>query len=405
MLLNKEDLKKEIQYSNIIKHFDNSSHLETDRKSPLKSSKMLSIVNSYEFFKTYSEDKITAFVGEQFPHEILYAFGISPVNLEGIAGLIARSDKVDEFLKLGDQNNFSRDICSSLKCSLGLVLANCYPTPNLLISASHPCDGFVKSMFIMSKLYDKEILSIDVPVEINDKTVIYLKKQFEDLIDRIGKNLGITFRNEVFNKIIQESNNARNYYFKTLQLCETKTLPDVFHELMKIAMVGTWGLKETTSVCKKLYEEALEIYNTVPDGIKKNRIIMHGQLSHYSDDIVKYLENSVEIIYFAPLLNANELLDVNDPLYSIAKRFINFSWNTEYMIKVIKQTVPKLNISGIVFLCPWGCRNLLGMTTILRDTARDCGLKVLVIDNDYLDKEKVAFNHIKNRMDAFLEIL
>ena len=53
----------------------------------------------------------------------------------------------------------------------------------------------------------------------------------------------------------------------------------------------------------------------------------------------------------------------------------------------------------------WGCRNMMGISPMLRDVAESRKLKYLTINLDLVDRNNYAFNHVKNRVDAFLELM
>lgn len=137
----------------------------------------------------------------------------------------------------------------------------------------------------------------------------------------------------------------------------------------------------------------------------RKRVIWFGQMSFFSDQIIEYIEKEVEIIYFGPFVNYRDRINPENPYRSLAKRFITYSWNPFTMSETIHQFSTKFKISGIILQNAWGCRDILGVNNMLRDAAKENKLKILMLDNDFLDKEKVAFDHVKNRIDAFMEIL
>jgi len=405
IVLNQEELQRDIQYQNMINAITASKHESNDRMSSLRTSKMVSIINSYNFTSAYKNKSKVAFVGEQFPIELILALKVIPFNLETMAALLSRSDNLKTYFTLGDENNLSRDVCSVLRGEFGLGLSNCLPTPDVMVSCNHPCDGYMKIIFNLQKLYNKRVCSMDVPAVANDVTISYVEAQLRNMAKDIGSELNIKLEESDLMEVVNNSNQAKEYYYKTLDMFENSYLPDVSHELMMIAMVNLWGSKEIIKVCKTLYEEALEIREKQKEKKMRKRVIWFGQMSFFSDQIIEYIEKEVEIIYFGPFVNYRDRINPENPYRSLAKRFITYSWNPFTMSETIHQFSTKFKISGIILQNAWGCRDILGVNNMLRDAAKENKLKILMLDNDFLDKEKVAFDHVKNRIDAFMEIL
>lgn len=400
-----EQLDRDLQYRNMVNALKGAAPGVAARKSSLKAGQMLSVANSYNFVAGYKKGNRVAFSGEQFPIEILHALGVVSVNLESMSAIFARSDSLKEFLQLGEEKSLSRDVCSVVRAEFGLGLGNCYPVPDFMITSTHPCDGFTKIVFNLAKMYGSKVLAMDVPSVVNDEVISYAKAQLERITREIEDTLGVKMSEEALSRVVADSNEAREYYYKTFELCRDATLPDVAHELMMVAMVGLWGRREIANVCKTLYAEALELHRRCASAGKKKRVIWYGQMSFHSDEVVAHLERETEIIYLGSLLNYGELTDPADPFRSFAKRYVQYSWHPETMRGVLETSVDRFGVNGIVLQNAWGCRNLVGLNSVLREVARKKNMKVLSLDNDYLDKDKVAFGHVKNRMDAFLEIL
>jgi benzoyl-CoA reductase/2-hydroxyglutaryl-CoA dehydratase subunit BcrC/BadD/HgdB len=118
------------------------------------------------------------------------------------------------------------------------------------------------------------------------------------------------------------------------------------------------------------------------------------------------MRQAVDIIYWAPLWEANTLiLDEERPLRSIAERAMLYHWNARRMEADISRICETYGIEGFLIANVWGCRNMMGVSPMLRDLAARKKLKYLTINIDLVDRNNYAFNHVKNRVDAFLELL
>lgn len=397
---------REIQSKNMILATGNKMKSSNNSEKLLKSSRIRSILNAYLIMETYKNDSKVAYAGEQFPNEILFPFDIKPLNIESMAAFFARSDSIDNFLKLTEQNNLARDICTNVRGAFGVALANCYPTPDIIMVNNHPCDSLAKLAYIMGELYEKPYLPLDVPNYLGDESVEYLTNQFKNIMFEIEKLIGVKYDEEKFKKVIEYSNQAKEYYIKTIKLTEKYKLPSISKELYEIFATNPWGIKEGVDLCKTLYEEAVELTKGLDGDEKWKRILWIGQVPNHTFELIDYLEDKVEIIYWGALMDSNVyLLDKDDPFRSLATRSILYMWNTERFKESIMDVFSRFNMDGILITNAWGCRNLQGLSQMLRIFATNNKIKYLTVDADYMDKNNYAFSHVKNRIDAFLEIL
>lgn len=65
----------------------------------------------------------------------------------------------------------------------------------------------------------------------------------------------------------------------------------------------------------------------------------------------------------------------------------------------------KLNLDGLIVTQVWGCRNMTGISSGIRDVANERKLKHMTLAVDFCDRNNFSFTYAKNRVDAFIEIL
>ena len=400
---NLENQDRSIQFKNMTEAF-NAKDSKPFSTSPLRSSKMRSLLNSYYFKEAYQHHSKVAFTGEQFPNELLYALNIVSLNLESLAALFSSSNCIMDCIKMSDESYLSRDICSNVRSSFGVAASNYYPKPDLILASSHPCDGLIKLSYFMSKLYNCNYHMLDIPNFINENSVDYLARQLKRLVEEVVKEFNIPFDEDKFREVVRYSNEAKKYFLKTLELCQEANLPHISKETFGLIVSNLWGSKELVSVCKIFYDEAFK--ESQKAHAMKKRALWIGQVPFYSNELIAYLENTLELFYLGACDGVHAvLIDENDPWASMAKRSIQYMWEPVRMRKELMEVCQKFKIEGVILLNAWGCRNLLGVNQMLRDAVRDMNLRFLTIDVDYMDKDKFAFSQVKNRVDAFLEII
>jgi benzoyl-CoA reductase/2-hydroxyglutaryl-CoA dehydratase subunit BcrC/BadD/HgdB len=400
------DNNRGIQYKNMTEIIGKYNKKPVSQTPGLKSTQMRSIMNAYRLVEAYKKESKLVYVGEQFPNELLFPFKVIPWNIESMAILFAQSVNVDDFFHLTQEKNLSRDICSYLRGPFGVMMANCYPGPDLILANDQPCDCLAKLEYMASRFYKAPFFTLNTPNEINDDTLAYLKNQMKSVLLETENVLMTKFKEEDFQEVIGLSNAAREYYCKTVQLHQNYYLPGVSRELLEIFGTNYFGLKETVQVCKTLYDEALEMSQKAESKKKRKRVLWVGQAPESSHDLLEHIEKELEVVFWAPLWEANLMyLDSHNPLKSIATRAILYHWNEERMRTETNEICDEFEIEGIIIANIWGCRNMMGISPMIRELAKEKNLKYLTINIDNMDRNNYSFTQMKNRTDAFIELM
>lgn len=391
------------QYENLLRLLGQPGSAKEDVPG-LKATRMRSIVNCYRLAEAYKKETKVAYVSEQFPTEIVFAMGAIPWNIESMAIMLAQSVDVNRIFLMTQEQELSRDICSFLRGPFGMMLADCYPSPDIVLTNDQPCEGLSKMMFMSGKRYTAPVLGLHSPNSLDEDSLDYLAKQLEQIMLRMAHEFGMELDSDSLRAAVDYSNQARDYYCKTLRLLETHRVPGVSRELQEIFGMNYFGAKENAQICKVLYEEAAELVQGKQNAGK--RVLWIGQVPEESHELLQHIREVVDIIFWAPLWEANSVrLDEAQPLRSIAERAILYHWNANRMEADILRICDAYGIEGFLIANVWGCRNMMGISPMLRDVATSRKLKYLTINLDLVDRNNYAFNHVKNRVDAFLELM
>ncbi len=393
-----------VQYHNLLS-LVGDHRLDTGNAAPpLRAARMRSIVNCHRMAEAYKEHTRVAYVSDQFPTEIVFAFDAIPWNIESMAIMLAHSVDVNRIFQLTQEREVSRDLCSFLRGPYGMMLADCYPRPDLVLINDQPCDGLSKLMFISGRRFEAPVLSLHSPNTIDEASVNYLVKQLEQMMSRVEESLSVKLDPDALRSAVAYSNEATRYYCKTLELLQNHKLPGVSRELQEIFGMNYFGAKENAQLCRALYEDALELVKGEPN--KGKRVLWIGQVPEESHELLRYMRQSVDIVFWAPLWEANTvIIDDDQPLRTIAERAMLYHWNAERMGAEIARICDAYAIEGFLIINVWGCRNMMGVSPMFRDFAKSRKLKYLTVNTDLVDRNNYAFNHVKNRVDAFLELL
>lgn len=369
----------------------------------LKASKKRALLQSLVFTSCYRPKSRVAYIGDEFPVEILHALKFSTINYQTIAGVFSKGKNLRRFFSKADSLYISKDICSNIRGAIGLALENCIPTPNIIIGNSSPCIGSSKLSNILYKMYNSYYFRIDTPIIYDDISVDYLADQFRDMTEYIAEKYDPSFNEDVLKESIVYSNDAKQLYNKVADLCKDHQLPEIQRELYELIVSNKWGEKSLVEICSLLYEEALECIKTEKKN-KKKRLLWYGPVPVYVDSLLESIGKKVDIIFYTSLMSANRiLLDENDTYRSLARRALLHSWDPFMKCDNIIEVCGQYNIDGIILQNSWGCRNLNSTNRIVRQCTEKTNVKYLLIDSDFVDKDKFSENQVKNRIDAFIE--
>jgi benzoyl-CoA reductase/2-hydroxyglutaryl-CoA dehydratase subunit BcrC/BadD/HgdB len=191
---------------------------------------MRSIINCHRLAEAYKEGVRVAYVSEQFPTELVLAFGAIPWNIESMAIMLAQSMDVNRVFQLTQEQEMARDICSFLRGPFGMMLADCYPSPDVVLTNDQPCEGLAKLMFLSGKRYRAPVLALHTPITIDEDSLTYLVKQMGHMLLRLEEEFGVELDPEALGATVKYSNQARDYYCKTARLLQTHRLPGVARE-------------------------------------------------------------------------------------------------------------------------------------------------------------------------------
>lgn len=392
------------QYHNLLSLLGKQRSVAGTAVPSLRATRMRSILNSHRLAGAYKAEAKVAYVSEQFPTEIVFACDAIPWNIESMAIMLAQSVDVDRVFQLTQERQLSRDICSFLRGPYGMMLANCYPTPDVVLTNNQPCEGLSKLGLMSGKAYKAPVLALHTPLTVDRDSLTYLVKQMKQMMRRMEHVFGMRPNPDSLRSAVEYSNQAREYYCKTAELLKTCTLPGVSRELQEIFGMNYFGAQENVRICQTLYEEALALAKEEED--KRKRVLWIGQVPEESHEILRRMRQVVDIVYWAPLWAANMMtLDQDEPLRSVAERAMLYHWNAERMRTETEQLVDAYGVEGFLIASVWGCRNMMGISPMLRDLATSKKLKHTTINIDLVDRNNYTFTHVKNRVDAFLALL
>lgn len=379
----------------------------------LKATRKRAVLTGKLFKKAYEKESFIVWRNSFVPTEIFYALGITPFCAEGNCSMFANSSLSTKPLNIAEDNYYSRDTCSFLRCLIGTAILDCMPTPDYLVATTHYCDGAAKVFYNLSQKYNKPFYLIDIPYNYDKKEAVdYVAFQLEELVGKIEDYLNIKMDFNKLSECIQFSNEAREYFIKVHELRKNIPSPMLGGEAIDyVAMLShAWGTKEAVEIYKSLYEELLirvkDKIGAIP--LEKYRILWRN-LRPYYNNILSYLELQKNAVIVCEEVNYIhwEEMDIKDPYKGIARKLLSNPpmGAVQHWLDFTFNSLKEYKIDGIIEFAHWGCRHLNNSSQILKHNLSGTNIPFLIIDGDCLDSRNWSSGQIKTRIDAFIEIL
>ena len=347
------------------------------------------------------------------PVEIAYALGAVPFMPEIVASLIAYLGQSQRAIASAD-TQMSSDLCSFYRCALGLVLEGYLPSPELVISSSHLCDGSNKFFRHLSRIYGVPHLMLDPPYHDGRESRRYMMGQLKALMERSGDILGRPANEKDLSQAVHLSNQARASMARINQLRRATPSPFPGSEgLSYLAGMGFyalgswWGVLFFRTLLRQIREKVSLKEGYLPE--ERFRLLwLHHIRPYYKNDIFTTLAErraavsfeEVNYLYWPPL-------DPAQPWESLANKILSSVWAgpLERRIEAIGEMVASYRIDGVIHFSHWGCRQSCGGVGVICDWLKDKGIPSIVLPGDGADPDNYSPGQTRTRLEALVEML
>lgn len=401
-----------------------------------KSDKFLNIYSIKSLQKAYSSRYPVAYGSLFLPFELFHALGLAPFLPEVIGGFTGGLGLADRTLKEASSRWYTPDLCTFHRSASGAVEMDLFPEPDFIICTNIACDAAQKTFYIDANKFgikDRFYL-IDVPYKKNEGSIKLLAKQLENISADIAAKMNKKIDMEKFASVIDYSNKFRDWALKANDVRKKLLFyPKYFNGLNFILPFhGLAGTKEAADLYRNVYLELNEFLkvqesifrNTgnykpgkmfkgrkIPcvDNLKKSRKILWMHLKpYYKNSIFTMLEENNYKIVFEEISNVYwPRLDPEKPFESLAVKMLSNPLNgsIENRVNAILKMALDYGIDGAVLFAHWGCRHSNGGARILKDSLKNIGIPLLILDGDCLNKNNSSEGQISTRLQGFIEIV
>ena len=321
--------------------------------------------------------------------------------------------------------------CANVKATLGLLVLEMIPKPNLLISSGFLCDTAPKTLDLIEELYEIPTCSYDVTPDLefteypdSSRVMEYAIKSIRHLISKIEEIVQF----EITDSMIIETIEARNEFAKTLrkikELQDTsdpvpiRANHDIIWHCVSILARGNFEFEEPRDVLNLAVEELTSRVRNGEGPVKKGTPRVLSLLPpHFMDPRWEYLPYdygmavvSTENGFFPPYGKRVPEIGNKDPddPFEIILQYLKSSLNQSLSarIDVILKVCENLKIDGVLNRYHVGCRIQVPDAMIIEEAITEkLGIPVLLLEWEGFDPRLCNEDLYRMQLDTFGNLL
>ncbi|MAE07683.1 MAG: benzoyl-CoA reductase subunit B [Bacteroidetes bacterium] len=372
--------------------------------------------------------------------ELIRSFDMLPVYPEINALQSGMRKKSDEYIKEAEKWGHSEDVCTYVKCDVGMMLkGNIGPTgekipdPDLLLLSYTGCFTFLKWFENLERLYPGvPVALIHTPYqengEITPEMTEYMVRQLKnDVIPKMEQVSGKKYDPDKLKTILQHSADTEDLIVKIFST--TKNVPSpidaYFAGVYYIGPIniGFRGTPEATEYYKELYSEILErvrlgLGPVTPEGEmeeEKFRLVVEGPPNWTSfREFWKLFYDMGTVIVSSSYTRVGGVYkngfrhDPNRLLESLSEYCMGCytNMNLQQRVDMLSQEIKDYKADGFLVNSIKSCNSFsAGQLLIMRTLEDRLGVPVGFIESDLVDPRYFSYSNIKNRLESFFQML
>jgi benzoyl-CoA reductase/2-hydroxyglutaryl-CoA dehydratase subunit BcrC/BadD/HgdB len=398
--------------------------LQKEKRHTLQTTRKINELIMEHFSRAWdmkNQGKPLAWITVFTPVELLYALDVYPISPEHFGAMCSARGLILNYLEEAERGGYSQNLCSYSRCCLGYSISGMsgiMPPPDILITFRNSCDVYVKwwqslHMHLGTPLFVGEAPYVLSRNDLDNYVLDYVVRQLEQLVETVEKRFGLRFDMQRFVDILKLSDRASELWLETLNLRRSRPCPlggrDSASDIFPLVVM------QGTTEAVKFYEELLgEVTEKVGkrEGIIDNerfRLLFDGIWLWHAFDLIKYFEEKGAVFVYEPYSEAWAYrLDVSKPLESMARKILSMGLNIDIDLRIEKflKGIREFQVDGAVLFSNRSCKSWSAPQLVTADTlSKEFDIPYLLFEADMADPRQYAEAQIKNRIDAFLEVL
>lgn len=365
-----------------------------------------------------------AWVTSGAPIEILIGMGVATVYPENYGALVGAQRAAVPLAQVAEEHGFSPDLCSYARCHIGSVLnpkgapQGGLPKPDLLVACNNICGTVLKWYQALSSHFNVPLFLLDAPYQhepgLPDHTVQYVAAQLEELISWVTHHTGHKLNAKRFHRALQLSNQAVTLWRDIRELCQARpsplNAPDLFLTMAPIVVLR--GSQDAVTFYRKL---KAEVEGRVARGEgaifeERYRLLWDNIAIWYQLFRLFSLFTAAGACFVVDTYtNAWSVsIEADDPILGLARAYSTVYINQSLQARahLMADMVRRFHVDGMVLHSNRSCKPYsLGQYELLERVGRQTGVPGLILEADMCDSRFYAGEPIKNRIQAFLDLL
>jgi benzoyl-CoA reductase/2-hydroxyglutaryl-CoA dehydratase subunit BcrC/BadD/HgdB len=365
-----------------------------------------------------------AWVTSGAPVELLLGMGVATVYPENYGALAGARRAAVPLAQVAEERGYSPDLCSYARCHVGSLLdpgnapQGGLPKPDLLVACNNICGTVIKWYQALAKELDVPLFLLDAPYQhepgLPEHAEQYVAAQLEELVHWVTRNTGREVNEKKLNQALHYANQAVTLWRDIRELCQARpsplNAPDLFLTMAPIVVLR--GTKDAVSFYSKLKSEVEERVARGEGAILEERY--------------RLLWDNIAIWFrlfrlFSLFIDAGACfvvdtytngwsvsVDTDEPMLGLARTYSMVYINQSLQARADQMTdlVERFAVDGMVFHSNRSCKPYsLGQYELLDEVSMRTGVPGLVLEADMCDTRLYAEEPIKNRIQAFLDLL
>ena len=348
----------------------------------------------------------SAWVNIFAPVELLQCFGLNCTSIELLSSFLSGFYCEDTLIDTAEAAGIAPTLCSYHKNFIGASLAELAPTPKVAVTTSMLCDGNINTFRYLSQRTGVETVILDIPHVWSPEAEQYVVDQLWELVDILERKTGKPFREDDLAAMLERENESKRLHREIMELQFTKWYPNTMtlNLFMLHATHLSIGMPEVLDFFRFMRQDI----GQYPDYQGKKLFWVH-LFPYYQQTLKDYLDLSDRYYVCGYDFNWDhtEPLDLSDPMRAMANKMICNHYNGDFADRAawLTQLIKRSGADGAVHFCPWGCKQVSGGVQLLKNSLREEGIPLLILDGDALDRRNSHDGQVKTRLEAFLAVL
>jgi benzoyl-CoA reductase/2-hydroxyglutaryl-CoA dehydratase subunit BcrC/BadD/HgdB len=378
----------------------------------------------YATRKVVGKVRPLAWVTSGAPVEILMAMGVATVYPENYGALVGAQRAAVPLAQLAEERGFSPDLCSYARCHIGSLLdprsapQGGLPKPDLLVACNNICGTVIKWYQVLAQELGVPLFLLDAPYqhepELLEHTSQYVAAQLEELIAWVTEHTGRKLNQKKLDQTLQFSNQAVTLWRQIRELCQARpsplNAPDLFLTMAPIVVLR--GTKDAVVFYEKLKNEVEERVARGEGAIfeERYRLLWDNIAIWYRlFRLFSLFTEAGACFVVDTYTNAWSVsVDTDDPMLGLARTYttVYINQSLQARARLMADLVERFGVDGMVFHSNRSCKPYsLGQYELLEEVSQRTGVPGLILEADMCDSRLYAEEPIKNRIQAFLEVL